>query len=117
MEISFETPTSDRLVAHLRDGGATTTVSGCPRKEATAGLRSALEAARREGVGECAWTEALGQYWWILRADSGDVEVVVLWSSGAATGWQHVFRAIDDSGTLVERLQAELDRQARGPQG
>lgn len=108
MQISIGTFMPDRLVACLRDGAVETTVSGCSPREAGAALSDAIETAQRDGFGQCHWFEATGQYWWIVRHDSGETEVVVLWSSGAATGWQHVFRATDDGGSLGRQVLDQL---------
>jgi hypothetical protein len=43
----------------------------------------------------------------MLREDAGRLEVVVLWSRGTVTGWQHVFRSVCDA---VE-FSASVSRQ------
>jgi hypothetical protein len=51
----------------------------------------------------------------MFRRQDRAVEVVVLWSSGTVTGWQHVFRASEDLGHLATRVKQELD--ASSPPG
>ena len=44
----------------------------------------------------------------LLRA--GRTDVVVLWSAGVVTGWQHVFRSEADATELEARVRHELAR-------
>ena len=44
----------------------------------------------------------------VLEQDGHRVEVVVLWSDGAVTGWRHVFRATEELSVLVDRVRDEL---------
>lgn len=109
MELSIENATPHRLVARLRDAQAETTVSGWSPDQAVNALLAALEAARCDGYGDCMWLEPDGQYWWMFHCVRGELEVVVLWSSGTVTGWQHVFRGADQIESFSQRVRDELN--------
>jgi hypothetical protein len=75
-----------------------------------AALVTALDVvAAGEGYAECFWPEPGGQYWWMFSREGRRLEVVVLWSRGAVTGWEHVFRAADEVDYLNDRIREELD--------
>jgi hypothetical protein len=111
MRIVLERPDARRLVAHLREGEKTVEVTGWQPEQASAGLLAALEAARRDGFGECQWLEPTGQYWWMLKREHERLEVVVMYSAGVVPGWQHVFRAVDEMNYFHDLVRAELERQ------
>jgi hypothetical protein len=99
-----------RLVARLEEGRVEAVVTASHPAAAAAALVAAIDEARASGYGECFWHEQTGQYWWMLQHDAGRLEVVVLWSSGTVTGWQHVFRAADALDWFAGRVQEELVR-------
>lgn len=115
MDLTLEIEAGGRLVGRLREGPADTVVTAGQARAAAAALAGALEEASAEGYGECFWLEPTGQYWWMLRRDDSTLEVVVLWASGVATGWQHVFRATDEMAWVRERLDAELQKLGLRP--
>ena len=115
MEISLELEPHDHLVVHLREREQETSV-GVPRSRPGAEtLCRALDAAFSEGYGECFWPGIEGgQFWWMLRRDAETLEVVVMWSRGGASGWEHVFRATDSADWVRNRLAEELTRLKLG---
>jgi hypothetical protein len=102
MNFIIELATPQRIVGRLRDGTLETEVSAWGAERAAQALVTALEAARDEGFGQCFWPEMTGQYWWMCRREGRRLEVVVLWSSGAGTGWQHVYRATDEIDYFID---------------
>lgn len=114
MNITLAIEPPARLVATLREGTVETVVRGTHGPAAGAALVQAIDQARATGYGECFWHEMTGQYWWMFRCEDARVEIVVLWSSGAVTGWQHVFRATDEISWLAEHIAGELAACTRG---
>lgn len=110
MNLLVESATPQRIVLKLRDGTLETEVSAWNAARSAQALVDALEQARTEGYGECFWPELTGQYWWMCRLDDRRLEVVVLWSSGAGTGWQHVFRAADEVDYVMDLVQEAFAR-------
>jgi hypothetical protein len=109
MELSIDSnSTPQRIVARLRDAQAETTVSGWSATQAAAALIDALDAARRDGYGDCMWLEPDGQYWWMFHSVRGELDLVVLWSSGTIPGWQHVFRGADSIESFAQRVRDEF---------
>jgi len=108
MEISLERDPAHRLICELTEGTSTATVTASDVPEAGEALMAALEDARDAGYGECLWREQGGDYRWMFRLGNGRLTVVVLWSSGVITGWQHVFRSECELDWLVDRVRADL---------
>lgn len=100
-----------RLVLQLTDAATKATISVPQAQQGVASITRALDSAARDGYGECFWpaTEG-GHYWWIFRREAESLEVVALWSRGGASGWQHVFRAVDAVDWVRERVSAEAGR-------
>jgi hypothetical protein len=111
MTLDLSIDAHDILVVHLREGAEDTSVSASPSLAAAGSLRRALDAALTDGYGECFWPAATGgQYWWIFKRDGDGLEVMAMWTRGGASLWEHVFRAIDSSAWVEERLTEELGR-------
>jgi hypothetical protein len=109
VNVQIESVSPSQIAIRLREGDVQTTVSGWHTARAVAALTSALEVVEAaEGYAECFWGEPTGQYWWMFNREGRRLEVVVLWSRGAVTGWEHVFRAADEVGYLVERFRQEM---------
>jgi len=108
--MSFERDRHGRLTATLRDGSQETAVTAAVAAPAAAALATALADARVGGYGECFWPEPPGHYWWMLHLSGASLEVIVMFSRGGASGWQHVFRSTDDVGWFEERLRTEVER-------
>jgi hypothetical protein len=108
MEFSFATDRDGRLVCTVETAGAPVLITSGDPFIARTGMLAALEDARAEGHGECAWPEAMGEYKWMLRRDGARLTVVALWSSGTLTGWQHVLREETDFEAFATRVEAEF---------
>ena len=108
MDIRIDVEGPGRISAHLRDGLAETTVTAANTAVAAAALVGALERAKADGEADCYWHEPVGQYWWLMRCEGASLEIAVMWSHGAVTGWQHVFRATDEVHHVITRVREEL---------
>ena len=110
MDLMLERDASNRLTCTLVDREETAAIEAPGALEAVAELEAALSDARLGGYGECVWPLTDGEYKWMFRRSAGRTDVVVLWSGGVVTGWQHVFRAETDSDQFDRRLSEELAR-------
>lgn len=112
-DLDIHTDPRGRLVATFAEGGhaALATASNVP--EAADDLRAAVLAAETAGYGECLWLETGGEYRWMIRRYGARATLVVLWSSGTLTGWQHVARAEGDFEWLAGRLRDEIGHAGR----
>jgi hypothetical protein len=110
MQFTLETDENGRLICRLVDAGIEGTVTASNVPQAGTDLLAAIEDAKTTGYGECLWEEVGGEYRWMLRADGDRLTVVVLWSIGTVTGWQHVFRAECDADWFQETARASLAR-------
>ena len=111
MDLGLRIEPYDTLVVTLRDGVGEATVSVHPAQAGVQSLVRALEAAMDQEYGECFWPGAPGgQYWWIFKRSADTLEVIVMWTRGGATGWEHVFRATDAARWVSDRLTQEIDR-------
>lgn len=108
MHFLVESVTPRQIAVRLRDGLVETEVTAWGPTRAAEQLMDCLEAARDTGYGECFWPERTGQYWWMARRDDRRIEVVVLWSTGAVTGWQHVYRATDEVDYVIDLVRSAL---------
>lgn len=109
MNVEIASVNPQQIVVRLREGAIDTTVTGWHTSRAVTALLTALEIVEAgEGYAECFWQEPTGQYWWMFSREGQRLEVVVLWSRGAVTGWQHVFRAADEVTYLVGRVRDEM---------
>ncbi len=98
------------LACTLVDEDATAMVVAADPIEAASDLESALADAREHGYGECVWQLTDGEYKWLFRRAGDRTDVVVMWSAGVVTGWQHVFRSETDATELEARIAQELAR-------
>jgi hypothetical protein len=110
MQLTLDIDDAGRFVCTLAHD-ATTALVTASTLPAADDLLAAIEDARDTGYGECVWEEAGGDYRWMLRKRDDVLTVVVLWSSGTLTGWEHVFRGECDLEWLAGRVGAELERQ------
>ena len=109
MNVSIDRASPEQITFTLREGASTASVTGWHTERAVTALVTALEVVvAGDGYAECFWPEPGGQYWWMFSREGRRLEVVVLWSRGAVTGWEHVFRAADEVGYLHERIRDEL---------
>jgi len=115
MHISFELDEFGRLKCELADGSSKATVSAANMAVAVAELQRAMDDAQRTGTGDCWWLEGVGEYRWVIRRESQRATLVVLWSAGTLTGWEHVFWAQADFDELAASIRlglASLEVQA-----
>jgi hypothetical protein len=110
MDCSFHFDRFGRLISVLRDENGSATISASDPAEAIASLAGALREASLTGTAECRWKEHDGEYRWMFRAHGGRMRIVVLWSSGTLTGWEHVLwsecRVAEIGEVLLPRLEA-----------
>jgi hypothetical protein len=109
MDFSLEIDEGGRFVVTLTDEGARALVTSS-NLPAADDLAAAVEDARDTGLGECFWEEAGGTYRWMMRHTPASLTVVVLWSTGIVTGWEHVFRGECDIDWFAGRIASELSR-------
>ena len=107
MDLSLDIDDGGRFVATLTDDDLRARVTAA-NVNAADDLLAAIEDARETGLGECFWEEQAGEYRWMLRANRDDVTLVVLWSAGVVTGWEHVFRATCTLDWLAGRIRESL---------
>jgi hypothetical protein len=91
VEVVFQTDQFGRVTCELADGQTNAVVTASDRPEAVAALADALDALAANGIGECFWHEAAGEYRWVFRRNGESVRIAVMWSSGTLSGWEHVF--------------------------
>lgn len=108
MDLLIEQGEFGRLVCTLYPEGRATVVTASDAALASTQLRAALDDLRDTGYGECLWQEQTGDYRWMFRRTGAQVAVVVLWSSGTLTGWQHVLHTETDLDSFERRLRSEL---------
>ena len=113
MDLMFETDEYHRIICTLVDAAQSATVTASNVPEAAEDLWDALQSAASSGLGECFWQEQAGVYRWLFRRDGDRVTLVVLWSTGTITGWEHVFRSECDLAWLSTRMTEDLSRLAR----
>jgi hypothetical protein len=111
MDVQLTLEPHDELVVRLRDGAIETSVSVPQSRPGAESLVRALESALATGHGECFWPCTTGgQYWWMFKRDADALEVIVMWTRGGASLWEHVFRATDSVDWVRGRIAHELDR-------
>jgi hypothetical protein len=111
MDLHLMLDSHDVLEVRLTEGGQRATVSVASSRAGARSLARALDAASADGYGECFWPGSTGgQYWWIFKRDGESLEVVVMWTRGGASLWEHVFRATDATSWVRDRLGAEVER-------
>jgi len=115
MDVQFTLEPHDELVVRLRDGADATSVSVPQSRPGAESLMRALDAALADGHGECFWPCTTGgQYWWMFKRDDAALEVIVMWTRGGASLWEHVFRATDSVDWVRAHIVQELDRLELG---
>ena len=93
MIFSFATDQFDRLTCSLELDNIHAVATASDRVAALDDLITAIASVEANGMGECFWLEAAGEYRWVFRREGENVRVAVLWSAGVMTGWEHVFWA------------------------
>ena len=110
MFLQLEIDHYGRLIASLSEGAKSATATASDPIEAAADLAGALDAVQQSGLGESYWLESQGEYRWLFRRSGDRVRIVVLWSAGVVTGWEHVFETECDLSALVRQATAELQK-------
>jgi len=106
MKLSLSVDEFGRLVCAVDDGSSPVIVTSST-PDAAGDLADAARDALESGAGECFWTEGCGEYRWMLRRNGDSLRVVVLWSTGTMTGWEHVLWAECPAGDFLAQVEAE----------
>src|SRR6266700_3817073 len=104
MRVSLAIDGRDRLTCVMSDSRAEATIVVSGPSAALSALAEAVESTACAGGGECYWRQAGGEYRWVFRRTGEDVRIVVLWSSGTLTGWEHVFWSECDFQSFREQV-------------
>lgn len=108
MDLSLDIDDAGRFVVALTHEGGAPAIVTASNLNAADDLLAAIEDARESGLGECFWEEQTGEYRWMLRTTGQEATVVVLWSTGVVTGWEHVFRGACTLDWLSARIRESL---------
>jgi hypothetical protein len=101
MQLMLSGDSLGRVVGAIAHNGAQATVTGSDGFSAVADLRTAVESAVADGLGECFWQEAMVEYRWLFHREGNVMRIAILSSLGTLTGWEHLFWAECD----VEEFQ------------
>ncbi len=108
MNLNFGTDQFDRLTCTVSHNGSNAIVTASHLSDAADGLHTALASVEANGLGECFWKEAAGEYRWVFRREGANVRVAILWSTGVMTGWEHVFWAECPMALFAEQVRGGL---------
>jgi hypothetical protein len=109
MQVALVGDSFGRAVGTIEHNGAHATVTSSDPDSAITDLRVAVESAVTDDFGECFWHEATGEYRWLFRREGGRMRVVVLWSMGTLTGWEHRFWAECDAADFRDTMRAAIE--------
>jgi hypothetical protein len=109
MQVTLQGDSFGRVVGTIEHNGAQATVTGTDPGSAITDLRSAVESAVTGGYGECFWHEATGEYRWLFRREGGAMRIVIIWSMGTLTGWEHRFWAECDAEDFRNTMHAAIE--------
>lgn len=112
MQVTLQGDSFGRVVGTIEHNGAQATVTGSDHVSAITDLRLAVESAVTGDYGECFWYEATGEYRWLFRRERGTMRIVILWSMGTLTGWEHRFWAECNAEDFRDAMGAAIE--ARG---
>ena len=110
VQVAIHTDQFGRLTCDLCDDETAAVVTASDTKCALEGISTALDRVRANGIAECYWNESVGQYRWVLRQVDGILRVAVMWSTGAVTGWEHVFWTECDPDDFDRQIREGLAR-------
>ncbi len=108
MQLAFALDEFGRLKCDLSDGGAPVKVSASNMPAAADDLLRVVSEAETKGAGDCWWLEGAGEFRWVVRREGAQATLVVLWSAGTLTGWEHVFWAQGDFDSLASSIRHGL---------
>ncbi len=97
-----------RLVCTLCPRGRAAVVTASDPAAAAGSLLDALDEVQQTGYAECFWPEPNGEYRWMFRRAGDTLTVVVLWSIGTLTGWDHVVDAETDFAGFASQVRGGL---------
>jgi len=110
MQLDFALDDFGRLICNLSDGDARATVTASNMPAAASEMLRGLREAAENGRGECWWLEGTGEYRWVIRREGDRATLVVLWSGGTLTGWEHVFWGEEAFDVLAGFIRTGLER-------
>lgn len=110
MQLSLDSDEFGRLVCTLSDGQTQAKATASSLPDAAQDLMRAMDSTIDRGFGECYWAEATGDYRLVFRRFDERVQMVVLWSTGTLTGWEHIFRAECELAELAAQVRTEVGR-------
>ena len=113
MKLKFEEGEFGRLLCRLDDGGSDAVATASNAAEAAAEILAAIDSVEANGLGECFWKEAAGEYRWVFRRQGANVRVAVLWTVGVMTGWEHVYWAECPLEELTSAVRAQVPQFTR----
>lgn len=108
MQVTLNCDLFGRVVGTIAHNGAQATVTSSDSASAIQDLQQAVESAVAHGYGECFWHEAVGDYRWLFRREGGIMRIVVLWSIGTVTGWEHRFWVECDPEDLRDTMRVAV---------
>jgi hypothetical protein len=109
MRLTFALDEFGRVTCELSDGPVLGTASASNTAVAASELLRAVEDAEKTGTGECWWLESAGEYRWVIRREGERATLVVLWSGGTLTGWEHVFWEQDTLDKIASAIRSGLE--------
>lgn len=109
MQVTLNCDSFGRVVGTIANNGAQATVTSSDSASAIGDLQLAVESAVTHGQGECSWHEAVGDYRWLFRCEGSTMRVVILWSIGTVTGWEHRFWSECDAGDFRDTMRAAIE--------
>jgi hypothetical protein len=110
--LTFGRDSFDRVTCLLRRGAVEAVATASNRSAAIDEMLAAMASLDANGLGECFWHEAAGEYRWVFRREDDKVRVAVLWSAGVMTGWEHVFWAECAMDDVMGQIRTGLDQIA-----
>ena len=109
MQFTLQSDSFGRAVGTIEHNAAHASVTASDAASALEDLKSAIESAAGEGLGECFWHEAAGDYRWLFRREGDTMRVAILWSIGTMTGWEHRFWAECDTRDFLDAMHDAFD--------
>ena len=108
MQLTLSCDSFGRVVGTVAHRGANAIVTSTNPSTSIADLQEAALSAVTHGQGECFWHEATGDYRWLFRRESNTIRIVILWSIGTLTGWEHRFWAECDAEEFRAAISAAI---------
>ena len=109
MRLTIRSDDFGRMICAIASGESEAVVTSAEFSDAAAALSKAIDELESGGTSECYWPEGVGEYRWVFRRVEDRVRIVVLWSTGTMTGWEHVFWAETGYDPFVAQIRAGLN--------